>query len=70
MSYEMLEKTYNALTVEQQAIVDNLVVSLGKLNARLVDGGFQKREFGKFSGTGRASFSDDWEMSEEEFLGR
>lgn len=69
MSYEMLEKTYNTLTVEQQTFIYNLVVSLGKLNAQLVDGGSRKREFGKFSGTGRASFSEDWEMSEEEFLG-
>lgn len=32
MSYEVLEKTYNTLTEEQQAIVYNLVISLGNLN--------------------------------------
>lgn len=69
MSYEMLEKNYNALTAEQQTFIYNLVVSLGKLNAQLVEVGPRKREFGKFSDTGRASFSEDWEMSEEEFLG-
>ena len=68
MSYEMLEKNYNALTADQQTFIYNLVVSLGKLNAQLVEVGPRKREFGKFSGTGRASFSEDWEMSEEEFL--
>jgi hypothetical protein len=32
MSYEVLEKTYNTLTEEQQAIVYNLVLSLGNMN--------------------------------------
>lgn len=29
MSFEVLEKTYKTLTMEQQAIVYNLVISLG-----------------------------------------
>ena len=34
MSYEVLEKNYETLTPEQQLIVYNLVISLGKLNAK------------------------------------
>ncbi|MBO7485944.1 MAG: hypothetical protein J6T84_07760 [Spirochaetaceae bacterium] len=34
MSYEALEKNYETLTPEQQLIVYNLVISLGKLNAK------------------------------------
>ena len=35
MSYEVLEKTYNTLTEEQQAIVYNLVISLGNMNVSI-----------------------------------
>lgn len=34
MCYEVLEKNYETLTPEQQLIVYNLVISLGKLNAK------------------------------------
>ena len=32
MSFEVLEKTYKTLTMEQQTIVYNLVISLGNMN--------------------------------------
>jgi len=35
MCYEVLEKTYNTLTEEQQAIVYNLVISLGNMNVSI-----------------------------------
>ena len=35
MSYDVIEKTYNTLTEEQQAIVYNLVISLRNMNLSL-----------------------------------
>ena len=66
MSYEVLERSYNALTEEQQLIVYNLILSLGKLNVKAEKRERPKRTFGKFSATAKATFSDDWEMTEEE----
>lgn len=37
MPYELLEKNYKSLNEEQQLIVFNLVISLGKLNANNAD---------------------------------
>ena len=34
MSYEIFEKALDTLTKEQQTVVYNLIVSLGKLNSR------------------------------------
>ena len=34
MQYEMLQKTYESLTAEQQLVVYNLAVSLRKLNSK------------------------------------
>ncbi len=66
MSYDVLEKSYETLTDEQQLIVYNLVISLGKLNAKQDAKALKKRTFGKFAGRTTATFSDDWEISEEE----
>ena len=66
MSYDVLEKSYETLTDEQQLIVYNLVISLGKLNAKKDEKALKKRTFGKFAGRATATFSDDWEISEEE----
>ena len=66
MSYDVLEKSYETLTDEQQLIVYNLVISLGKLNAKQDAKALEKRTFGKFAGRATATFSDDWEISEEE----
>ena len=66
MSYDAIEKSYNTLTEEQQLIVYNLILSLCKLNLRVENNDISKRVFGKFSKTAKASFSDNWEMSEEE----
>ncbi|MBR6215320.1 MAG: hypothetical protein IKQ84_02835 [Spirochaetaceae bacterium] len=66
MSYDVLEKSYETLTDEQQLIVYNLVISLGKLNAKQDAKALKKRTFGKFAGRATATFSDDWEISEEE----
>lgn len=63
MSYEILEKTYTALTEEQQQIVYSLVLSLEKMNEKKSS---KKREFGKFAGKAKATFSDNWQMTEEE----
>lgn len=64
MSYDVLEKSYETLTDEQQLIVYNLVISLGKLNAKQDAKALKKRTFGKFAGRATATFSDDWEISE------
>ena len=66
MSYDVLEKSYETLTDEQQLIVYNLVISLGKLNAKQDAKALKKRTFGKFAGRATATFSDDWEISEED----
>lgn len=63
MSYEIMEKTFRALPEEQQQIVYNLVLSLGKLPQGATR---RKRSFGKFAGKATATFSEDWEMSEAE----
>lgn len=63
MSYEILEKTYTTLTEEQQQIVYSLVLSLEKMNEKK---SAKKREFGKFAGKASATFSDSWQMTEEE----
>ena len=67
MSYEVLEKNYNALTEEQQMIVYNLIISLGKLNEKN-DVIPKKREFGQYVSKAKAVFSEDWEMTEEELF--
>lgn len=69
MSYDVLEKNYEMLTAEQQMIVYNLVISLGKLNSGFRHEPVKKRTFGKFAGRATATFADDWEMSEEELCG-
>ena len=66
MSYDVIEKSYNTLTEEQQLIVYNLILSLCKLNLQSENNVISKRVFGKFSKTAKVSFADDWEMSEEE----
>lgn len=66
MSYDVLEKNYETLTAEQQLIVYNLVISLGKLNATHGEKSLKKRTFGKFADRATATFADNWEMSEEE----
>lgn len=66
MSYDVLAKSYETLTAEQQRIVYNLVVSLEKMNAKKTEQNLKKRVFGKFKGQASAVFSDDWEISEEE----
>lgn len=63
MSYEIMEKTFRTLPEEQQQIVYNLVLSLGKLPQGAAQ---RKRSFGKFAGKATATFSEDWEMSEAE----
>lgn len=63
MNYEILEKTYTTLTEEQQQIVYSLVLSLEKMNEKKSS---KKREFGKFVGKAKATFSDNWQMTEEE----
>lgn len=65
MRFDALQKSYETLTEEQQMIVDNLILSLGKLNEKPVEAS-KKREFGQFAGKATAVFSDSWEMSEEE----
>ncbi len=67
MSYEVLEKKYNALTEEQQMIVYNLVLSLGKLNEANATTP-KKRVFGKFANRATVNFSENWEMTESELL--
>ena len=64
MSYDVLEKSYETLTDEQQLSVYNLFISLGKLNAKQDAKALKKRTFGKFAGRATATFSDDWEISE------
>ncbi|HBG65162.1 MAG TPA: hypothetical protein DDW78_01675 [Treponema sp.] len=68
MFYDVLKKNYETLTDEQQLIVYNLVISLGKMNKEQGGKTLEKRSFGKFAGRATASFSDDWEMSEEDLL--
>lgn len=65
MRFDALQKSYETLTEEQQMIVYNLILSLGKLNEKPVEAS-KKREFGQFTGKATAVFSDSWEMSEEE----
>ena len=65
MGFDALQKSYETLTEEQQMIVYNLILSLGKLNEKPVEPP-KKRIFGKFAGKATAVFSDSWEMSEEE----
>lgn len=66
MSFETLEKNYKTLTTEQQLIIYNLVLSLGKMNSQKNNTSMKKRSFGKFSGRATATFSDDWELTDEE----
>ena len=68
MSYKNLERTYNTLTEEQQSIVYNLALSLFNLNSKLRKNTSvqPKRKFGKYAGVAKATFKDNWEMSEEE----
>lgn len=68
MSYSTLEETYSTLTEEQQLIVYNLAQSLYNMNINLQEQAksLQKRRFGKFAGIAKATFHDDWEMSEED----
>lgn len=67
MSYEVFEKTYKTLSVEQQLIVYYLVISLCKMNKNTnSQPNRPKRVFGKFAGIASAEFSDDWEMTEQE----
>ena len=66
MSYALLKENYDILSEEQQKIVYNLVLSLSKLNERQKVPLVNKRVFGKFAGRATATFSDNWEMSEEE----
>ena len=65
MAYDVLQKSYEILTEEQQMIVYNLVLSLVKLNEKSNESP-KKRTFGKFAGKATAVFSDSWEMTEEE----
>ena len=66
MSFDVLEKTYNTLTEEQQLMVYDLAISLHKLNMAPKSKPMPKRKFGKFANVAKVSFSDNWEMSEEE----
>ena len=66
MSYEVLEKTYNTLTEAQQLVVYNLVLALEKLNIQHHQEPLKKRTFGKFADKATATFSDSWEMTEQE----
>ena len=65
MAYDVLQQSYETLTEEQQMIVYNLVLSLSKLNSKPAESP-KKRVFGKFTGKATASFSDSWEMTEED----
>lgn len=69
MSYEIMEKTFRALSEERQQIVYNLVLSLGNLPRDARDASTRKRSFGKFADRATATFSDDWEMTEAELCG-
>lgn len=69
MSFDVLEKTYNTLTEQQQLMVYDLALSLSKLNMAPKSEPTSKRVFGKFSKTAKAYFSDNWEMTEEEMCG-
>lgn len=69
MSFDVLEKTYNTLTEQQQLMVYDLALSLSKLNMAPKSEPTSKRVFGKFSKTAKAHFSDNWEMTEEEMCG-
>lgn len=66
MSYQIMEKTYKKLTVEQQRIIYNLAVLLLHLNVKAEIQRQNKRTFGKFAGRSKAVFSDNWEITEEE----
>ena len=66
MGYEAIAHDYETLTEEQQMIVYNLIVSLGKLNANQTQTIQKKRVFGQFAGCATAIFSDNWGISEEE----
>ncbi|MBQ9260072.1 MAG: hypothetical protein IJ187_09530 [Neisseriaceae bacterium] len=67
MSYAAIEHSYNTLTQEQQVIVNDLIVSLAKLNKRnLKEKARPKRTFGQFSGRATAIFSNTWSMTEDE----
>ena len=65
MAYDVFQKNYETLTEEQQMIIYNLVLSLVKMNSKPVETP-KKRVFGQYAGKAKASFSDSWEMSEEE----
>ncbi len=65
MGFDALQKSYETLTEEQQMIIYNLILSLGKLNEKPEEAP-KKRVFGKFAGKATAVFSDSWEMTEEE----
>ncbi len=66
MSFEVFEKKYKTLTTEQQLIIYNLVLYLGKMNSQISNTSIKKRTFGKFSGRATATFSDDFELTAEE----
>ncbi len=66
MTYEVLKKAYSTLTPEQQMVVYNLVISLMNLNLKSAQTVLPRRQFGKFAGLAKASFSENWEMSPEE----
>ena len=54
MSYEIFEKALDTLTKEQQTVVYNLIVSLGKLNSK-EDGETPAQKFLKLSWDGNES---------------
>ena len=66
MPYELLERTYNTLSAEQQMIVYNLILSLSRLNNNSEATTPAKRTFGDFANIATATFSDDWSMTEED----
>ena len=66
MNYAAIERSYNTLTEEQQAIVYNLVLSLAKLNSIKTPETAQQRTFGQFANTATATFADDWAITEQE----
>ncbi|MBR5939617.1 MAG: hypothetical protein IKZ88_00020 [Neisseriaceae bacterium] len=67
MNYATIERPYNTLTEEQQAIVYDLVLSLAKLNSvKTQPETVQKRTFGKFANTATAVFANDWTITEQD----
>ena len=67
MNYATIERPYNTLTEEQQAIVYDLVLSLAKLNSvKTQPETAQKRTFGQFANTANAVFNDGWAITEQD----